>query len=326
MYIISEIACDLDVAWSSFYMALDMSESGSKKLTFCAPWDFDSAFGLINGRATSGRGYYAAKRENADSINPWLAMFAREDWFVNKLKEKWSKFVKYDIHDRAIDLITAYKDKYADDYAKNFTRWPNSIGSTSDGQISAAGTFTTQAQASENFQNWLKTRINWCNEIWGDSTDLFYKPIEPIEGYEYHRFELENGTIAGGPTIKTDETASEGRYISGVSNNTGCTISIDVNSSKAQTIRLYLGLSRRPNAFKFESAMTLNINNQNIIYSSDTLLSLREGARDYHDWDKIFIVETQLNEGTNTITFTQTGSNGTNLDYIDIYADNNSVN
>lgn len=326
MYIISEIACDLDVAWSSFYMALDMSEKGSKKLTFCAPWDFDSAFGLINGRATSGRGYFASKRENANSINPWLAMFAREDWFVSMLKEKWSKVVKYNIHGRALDLIDTYKEKYADDYARNFTRWPSSMGSTSDSQVSTVGSFTKQAEASEFFRNWLKIRLNFCNEIWGDASDLFYVPIKPIEGYEYHRFELENSTLAGGPTVKTDETASEGKYVSGVGNNNGCTITTNVNSTKSQKIRIYLGLSRRPSAFHLETQMSLTINNQNIPFSSDLIEALRQGAKDYHDWDKIYVVETALAEGTNTITLKQIGSNGTNLDYLEIYASENSVN
>ena len=45
-YILNEIACNPDLGWSSFYMSLDMSEGGSRKLTFHAPWAFDSAFGI----------------------------------------------------------------------------------------------------------------------------------------------------------------------------------------------------------------------------------------------------------------------------------------
>ena len=326
MYIISEIACDLDVAWSSFYMSVDMSKKGNKKLTFSSPWDFDSAFGLINGRATSGRGYFAAKRENADSINPWLAMFAREDWFVQMLKDKWNKVVKYEIPTRAVDLIDTYKEKYADDYARNFTKWPSSMGSTSSSQVSTVGSFKKQAEASEFFKNWLKIRLNFCNEIWGDSSDLFYEPLEPIEGYEYYRFELENASLNGGPTVKTDETASDGKYVSGVGNNNGCTISIDVTSTKTQTTRLYLGLSRRPAAFNLESQMSLTINDKNIIFSSDLIQGLRADGKDYHDWDRIFVVETELTEGQNTITLKQIANNGTNLDYLEIYAAENSLN
>ena len=45
-YIISEIACDADVAKSSFYMDCSFEEGNFKKLTFEAPWDYDSAYGI----------------------------------------------------------------------------------------------------------------------------------------------------------------------------------------------------------------------------------------------------------------------------------------
>ena len=72
--------------------------------------------------------------------------------------------------------------------------------------------------------------------------------------------------------------------------------------------------------------MSLTINDQNIPFSSDLIQALREGAKDYHDWDKIYVVETALAEGTNTITLKQIANNGTNLDYLEIYASENSVN
>ena len=44
-YLLQEIVCDPDLSITSFFMTLDMSASGTKKLTFQAPWDFDSTMG-----------------------------------------------------------------------------------------------------------------------------------------------------------------------------------------------------------------------------------------------------------------------------------------
>jgi len=59
MYIISELTCDADIYWSSFYMDIDMSAEGSGKLRFEAPWDFDSAMGNRD-RCIDGQGFYAS--------------------------------------------------------------------------------------------------------------------------------------------------------------------------------------------------------------------------------------------------------------------------
>mgnify|MGYP003549975694 CR=1 FL=1 len=44
-YLLQEIVCDPDLYITSFFMTLDMSATGNKKLTFQAPWDFDSTMG-----------------------------------------------------------------------------------------------------------------------------------------------------------------------------------------------------------------------------------------------------------------------------------------
>ena len=59
MYIISELTCDADIYWSSFFMDADFSAGGDVRLTFEAPWDFDSSMGNKD-RCADGTGFYAA--------------------------------------------------------------------------------------------------------------------------------------------------------------------------------------------------------------------------------------------------------------------------
>ena len=59
MYIISDLTCDADIYWSSFYMTADFGADGNKKLTFQAPWDFDSSMGNKD-RCIDGTGFYAS--------------------------------------------------------------------------------------------------------------------------------------------------------------------------------------------------------------------------------------------------------------------------
>ncbi|MBQ3028210.1 MAG: CotH kinase family protein, partial [Lachnospiraceae bacterium] len=59
IYILNELFCDADVYWSSFFLSVDFGPEGNKKLTFEAPWDFDSAMGLKD-RCLDGTGFYAS--------------------------------------------------------------------------------------------------------------------------------------------------------------------------------------------------------------------------------------------------------------------------
>ena len=56
-YILADIACDVDMTWSSFFMDVDFGEAGDKKLRFEAPWDYDSSFGNTLG-CLDGEGIY----------------------------------------------------------------------------------------------------------------------------------------------------------------------------------------------------------------------------------------------------------------------------
>ena len=127
MYIISELTCDADIYWSSFYMDADFSAEGDKKLTFEAPWDFDSGLGNKK-RCPDGTGFYAANivpdvNGEDEYCNPWLTVLMYQDWYQEIIRHKWSAAYDAGVFDSAIKQITADKDQHADAFKENDQRW-----------------------------------------------------------------------------------------------------------------------------------------------------------------------------------------------------------
>ncbi len=159
-YILNEIACDPDIDWSSFYISLDMTENGSKKLVFEAPWDFDSAYG-IKKNYTDYEKLFAF-----ESLNPWFNLLKNEQWFYELVKEKWSKLKQAGVLDNALSLILAHKQVYAGYYEKNYERWSKRITAGNGEVINEINTYTTQAQAADYMYNWLKNRFLYLDSIY----------------------------------------------------------------------------------------------------------------------------------------------------------------
>ncbi len=175
MYIMQEISCDADIAWSSFFMSADMSATGNKKLTFQAPWDYDSAYGIKNNVVNNGLGYYAAK-----SGNPWLCLFMNASWFRDRVKARWKDVVDNGVFQEGFALINDYASTYATDYTANFAKWTNTIGPGHEAGFELSQTvrnYTTHTQVKTYFYNWLHTRLNYL-------TKEFYKEIDVITGEE----------------------------------------------------------------------------------------------------------------------------------------------
>ncbi|MFA6829724.1 MAG: CotH kinase family protein, partial [Bacilli bacterium] len=161
MYLLQELACDADIGWSSFYLSVDMSDSGNKLLTFQAPWDFDSAFGLKKNIVESAKGMYAS-----ESTNPWMSLFMKCSWFQKRVSAKWAELVKYKIFDKTIEMIDTYPVKYEESYKNNFKRWPNSIGSNSSDEVrDDIRSLKTEKECSLQLKNWYKDRISYLNSI-----------------------------------------------------------------------------------------------------------------------------------------------------------------
>jgi hypothetical protein len=171
-YIINEIACDADIYWSSFYMTVDFGEEGNKKLTFEAPWDFDSALGNRD-RCADGTGFHAGNmvwevNGGYQSINPWLAVLMHEDWFTTLVAEQWT--VAYDggVFERAYAMIEEDMTQYSAAFERNYAKWNNiAVRIDFDKELSAqALQCRNQKEAAEHLLQWLKARVEFLNEYW----------------------------------------------------------------------------------------------------------------------------------------------------------------
>ena len=131
MFIIQNIAQNVDIGWSSFYMAFDASSKGSKKLIFEAPWDFDWAMGscypfkegmFCIDQDTSGR-----NTTLADYVNPWMLLFANCDWFLDLVKERWIELKQTSVFSDLYQAIDVLTNKYSVYFSLEFNKWPDSL-------------------------------------------------------------------------------------------------------------------------------------------------------------------------------------------------------
>lgn len=159
-YILNEIACDLDVDWSSFYLSLDMTESGCKKLVFEGPWDFDSSFGIIK-KINTYQKMYAR-----DSLNPWFNLLANEQWFKELVKQKWNELKQAGVLDNALKLSVYHKVTFEEYYNRNYEKWTKRVTGGNNEVVSEINTYTTQAQAADYQYRWLKSRLLYLDSQW----------------------------------------------------------------------------------------------------------------------------------------------------------------
>lgn len=166
VYILNEICVDADIGWSSFYMSLDMSDSGNRKLTFIAPWDFDSALG--NSVASNDYLY------GANSDNPWLTVLAKQGWFWTHVDAKWRALKSAGTFDGVIGMIDYYANAFATYYAKNFNKWQACIGNKiEDSQTDLVLSFKTQKDAANYLKAWLQERITNLERLFGAKAALY---------------------------------------------------------------------------------------------------------------------------------------------------------
>jgi len=172
MYIVSELTCDADITWSSFYMDADFSNKGSKKLRFEAPWDFDSSMGN-RPRCEDSYGFYAANiipdpSMGKPSINPWLAVLAYEDWYQDMIKDTWTKAYDKGVFDDICSMIEDDSTKYQNDFKENYKKWNNIINNNqfaSELSERSLGCLN-EKQAAEYLEEWLRSRIDFLDSEW----------------------------------------------------------------------------------------------------------------------------------------------------------------
>jgi len=173
-YIINEIACDADVAFSSFYMDVDFSDKGSKKLTFEAPWDFDSSLGLKHDRCVNGEGLFAANvvaradDQPGGQINAWLSVLIHQDWFQEIIRKKWNENYKKGVFNKTIDMVRRVTKENKKAFETNYKRWDDEdhTGSIAFEAEPIVAGFTSQEENAEFVAEWLKKRVEFINNYW----------------------------------------------------------------------------------------------------------------------------------------------------------------
>lgn len=177
IYIINELFCDADIYWSSFFMSVDFGEEGNKKLTFTAPWDFDSALGNKN-RCADGTGFYASNivpdvnggpggGGQYETVNPWLVVLAYEDWYRDIVKEKWTDIYDSGVFTRAYGMIETDKTQYSGVFTRNYDKWKNLNHESFASELSLnASRCKTHAEAADYLSRWLQSRVEFLNSQW----------------------------------------------------------------------------------------------------------------------------------------------------------------
>jgi len=172
MFIISEIACDADLYYSSFYLDVDFGADGSKKLRFEAPWDFDSGLGNKD-RCADGKGHFAANiiPDNGgfgNTINAWLAVIIYEDWFQDIIRNKWTKAYESGIFKNVANSIRSESSSYAEAFDRNYAKWNNIIENSQFANELSPGAkkCKTQKEAANYLADWLEKRVDNINSNW----------------------------------------------------------------------------------------------------------------------------------------------------------------
>ena len=336
MYLLNEVVCDPDIGYSSFYMSLDMSAKGNKLLTCNCPWDYDSTMGVRQSgdRSSSegvnfsknAEGYYAAR-----SSNMWLSIIAKAQFFKDKVKAKWNQLKEDGVFTRVAAMQDDYSTTYVDDYAKNFTEWPRTMGNNpevSHETVTDVNNFRTEAQAKAFLQNWYNKRVNEVDGLFNGTggggqqypdKDEFKANANKVR-LEGEDAQLTNGSGSNTIMVKsnTTENISNHQYIGNMDGNNGasCTWTLNNSATTAKQVYIVAGLSARTTARTFTQMFTLTINGQTVT-AEDISIPAGTGS-DYHMWTTVDVGFSNVNAGSNTIVLTSTGT-CTNFDYLDFY-------
>ena len=328
VYILNEIACDLDVDWSSFYLSLDLSEKGSKKITFEAPWDWDSCFGLrfdVDAAVPNAQGMYASKRSN-----PWIRLVTGESWFWDMVYEKWSEMKAYNVQERTINLIRDQKAMYAQDYVDNNTRWSSRVTQGNHEVNSVVNSYrdikTAQGLAADYLINWLNNRFSYLDSQWIIDGDRAYgekevSTVTPPQGTSAYRMEAEDAILTDfkseSPVRYNRLFASGGAYVSDM--HEGSTLTFNFNMEKTATVYIYISIAKRADSYPFDDCFEVLVNGKKLSMPAREIPATEEGEREWHSFACIRLSTVLVGQGENTITVTAV-TDTTNIDYIEIYS------
>ena len=316
-YILNEIARDLDVDWSSFYLSLDMSADGNKKVTFEAPWDFDSSFGsIIKENCNDPNGLYAAT-----NANPWFRLVANEEWFWDMVYEKWAEIKEFGVLENVIEMVKTEKNIYKDYYIKNYTKWSSRVTGGNTEVVPELNTYndinTAQGLAADYLINWLTLRFAYLDSQWGNAKE----ESDFLESAEIYKFEAEYANLAGFQVdnpIRTDKSyASNNSYIGNVCAESSITFT--VTAEEDTTAYLFAGISKMRSADIFTNWFSVTVNGNQIFIPAREIPAVSGDEEVYHTFISLKLALIELNKGENTITLTAVIAT-TNVDYIELYS------
>ena len=147
-YILEEIMHDYDCGEGSFYMCVDFAaDSDYQKLTFVCPWDYDWTC-----RESAQGAYYAAAFNKqsfvdkyGDRSNPWFVILMKQDWFFDRVQEKWTELQA----EGAIAAAIKEERDYMEEYKSDLNRKKKIATATGDAVL-----------------DWIEKRILWLDEVW----------------------------------------------------------------------------------------------------------------------------------------------------------------
>ncbi len=316
-YILNELACDLDLDWSSFYMSLDMSAQGSKKVIFEAPWDFDSSFGICNtpnSLVPNAQGLYTLRRNN-----PWFKLVYQQSWFKSLVAEKWAKLKKYGVLENAFKLIEEQKTTYKNYYIKNYRdKWSSRVSGGNSECISTLNSYkdvtTAQGLAADYLKDWLANRVNYLDT-------QFVKEDLPA-GSKPYRFESEEGIFGGGITtsnIRTEKDYASNYSYLGSLGGAGKSVTFNITATEDTKAYLFLGVSKRTSAADINTWFTVTVNGLSLYVPERIVPAISNGEEDWHTFISVKLAPVQLKVGENVIVVT-TQSVSSNFDYIELYS------
>ncbi len=317
IYILNEIACDADVAWSSFYMSLDMSSGGNKRITFEAPWDFDSSFGIKKNTCNDAQGLFAL-----NSDNPWFKLVAGEEWFLEMVCEKWAEIKENKVPQGALDLVETQKLVYKKNYIRNYNKWHERMSGNGE-LIQLLNTYndpsSAQWLASEYLYDWLTKRFAYLDSVWVKET--VEDEAKLPENATKYRYEAENAILTDGfdgKSIRTNRSyASCNSYVGDV--HEGRTITFVVNSDEAANVVLFAGISKPSYSQDFSSCFIVKVNGRSLSLPIRTVPAITGSEEEWHTFISFELTGVELQKGENTISFTAI-KDTMNFDYIDIYS------
>ena len=317
MYVLNEIAKDLDFDWSSIYLSLNMTAEGNKKVTFEGPWDFDSCFGMINKENCSATDdMYAANDEN-----PWIQLVRNEDWFWEMVYEKWAELKEYGVLDNAIKLVQAEKETYKDYYIKNYERWSSRVSGGNSECVYILNTYkdinTAQGLAADYLIDWLTKRFAFLDSQWNRVTVDESLPEDSV----CYVIEAEDAALSGfasSTPIRTNKDyASNNSYVGNIC--AGASISFTINVENETTAYIFAGISKRSFSSDFSNWFTVTVNGERITLPLRTVEAIASGEEEWHTFVSIKLAPITLKAGENVITFTAV-QDTTNFDYLEIYS------